>query len=173
MQRGARKLFRQAEQPPPHGRFRSHWLRAQDGANFLSNGAAQGTDTLGTRQLQDPRTSFDGSGPTGDQDFPPSILKVASLGSCLGANGARPAQADQTATHQTNPTFPWEDRCLPYLASFEVKIAIVRQNSAKLGKAQGSQPEFSPFSSRMRAWRAQGRHSHLKPPETETKSLLK
>ena len=49
------------------------------------------------------------------------------------------------------PKFPSEDRDLPYLASFQVKIVIVRQNCAKLGKSQGSQPKFSPFSGRMRA----------------------
>ena len=49
------------------------------------------------------------------------------------------------------PTFPLEDRDLPYLASRVVKIVIVRQNCSKLGKYQGSQPKFSPSSSRMRA----------------------
>ena len=59
------------------------------------------------------------------------------------------------------PNFPTEDRDLPRLASCLLKIAIVRQNCAKLGKSQGSQPKFSPFSSRMRAGGAQGRHSHM------------
>ena len=47
--------------------------------------------------------------------------------------------------------YPPKNRYLPYLARFQVKTAIGRQNCAKLGKSQGSQPEFSPFSSRMRA----------------------
>ena len=46
---------------------------------------------------------------------------------------------------------PSEDWDLPYLASFRVKIAIGRQNCAKLCKSQGSHPKFGPFSSRMRA----------------------
>ena len=49
------------------------------------------------------------------------------------------------------PHFPSEDRDLPYWASCVVRLAIPRQNWAKLGKSQGSQSEFSPFSSRMRA----------------------
>ena len=43
------------------------------------------------------------------------------------------------------------------MASFQVKIAILRQNYAKLGKSQGSWPEFSPFGSR----------SHQAPLNTE------
>ena len=46
---------------------------------------------------------------------------------------------------------PTEDRDLPCSASCVVKTAIVRHHCAKLGKSQGSQPEFSPFSSRMRS----------------------
>ena len=49
------------------------------------------------------------------------------------------------------PTFPSEDRDVPYLARCPVRIAPARPNCAKLGKSQGSQPEFSPSSSRMRA----------------------
>ena len=45
---------------------------------------------------------------------------------------------------------------LPYLANCLVKIAIVRQNCAKLGKSQGWQPNFSPTVVAC----AQGRHSH-------------
>ena len=36
------------------------------------------------------------------------------------------------------PKLSSEDRDLPYLASFQVKIAIVRQNCTKLGKCQGT-----------------------------------
>ena len=57
------------------------------------------------------------------------------------------------------PNFSSEDGDLPCLASSLVKIAIVTQNCAKLGKYRGSEPEFSPFSSRMRAGQ-QGRRSH-------------
>ena len=53
------------------------------------------------------------------------------------------------------PKFPSEDRYLPYLASFWVKIAIVRQKCAHLGTSQGSQPKFS----RPLVACAQGRHS--------------
>ena len=49
------------------------------------------------------------------------------------------------------PNFPSEDRDLPYLASHPVRIAIVGQKCTKLGKSEGLQPEFSPFSSRTRA----------------------
>ena len=48
-------------------------------------------------------------------------------------------------------TFPSEDRRLPCLAGCRVRIAIVGPNCARLGTSQGSQPEFSPFSGRMRA----------------------
>ena len=40
------------------------------------------------------------------------------------------------------PDFPSEGRYLPYLASFQVKIAIVRQNCAKLCKLRGSPPQI-------------------------------
>ena len=51
------------------------------------------------------------------------------------------------------PTFPSEDRDLPYLAGSQVRIAILRQNRAKSSKSQGSKLNFSPFSGRMRAGR--------------------
>ena len=49
------------------------------------------------------------------------------------------------------PNSPSEDGNLPYQASCRVRIAIVGQNGAKLGKSQGSQPESGPCSGRMRA----------------------
>ena len=49
------------------------------------------------------------------------------------------------------PDSPSQDRDLPYLASFQVILAIVRQNCAKLGKPRGLQAKISPFSSHMRA----------------------
>ena len=42
------------------------------------------------------------------------------------------------------PNFPFEERNLPYLPSFVVKIAILRQRCAKLGKYQGQDLKFSP-----------------------------
>ena len=57
--------------------------------------------------------------------------------------------------------FPLEDRDLLCLASSQVKIATVRQKCAKLGKSQGSQPKFSPFSGRMRAGQTFPQNSSL------------
>ena len=47
--------------------------------------------------------------------------------------------------------FPSEGRGLPCLARFQVQVTIGRQNCARLGTSQGSQPNFGPFSSRRRA----------------------
>ena len=49
------------------------------------------------------------------------------------------------------PHFCSDDRNLPCLARFQVGIAIAGQNCATLGESQGSEPEFSPLGSRLRA----------------------
>ena len=91
-----------------------------------------------------PRKSADGANVSATSQLP--TLAIHSEGT------SAPARMGSLE----GPNFPSEDRELPYLASFQVKMG---QNCAKLGKSQGSQPKLSPFSSCMRAGRAQGRHA--------------
>ena len=80
---------------------------------------------------------------------------------CAGCSPLRAFVCPARRGPLEGPNFPSEYRDLPYLAGIEVKIAIVKQNCAKLGKSQSLQPKIGPFSSRVRAGCAQGRRSHF------------
>ena len=82
---------------------------------------------------------------------------VSGLGRCAEGVGVHGGHAGcMVWLCIEGPNFPSEDRYLLPLGSFQVKIAIVRQNCAEIGKSQGSQPKLS----RPVVACAQGRHAH-------------
>ena len=118
-------------EPPPH------WHCLQNGASGLS--------TLGPRTFSVEKCDW---ATAEAANYPPAnALRGFCCTGLVQVGNVCPARMGPLE----GSNFPLEESELPCLASCPVKIAIVRQNYAKPRKSQGSQPEFSPFSSRMRA----------------------